>query len=323
VNHQSDEYFSRYRLLIIFFIIVGLIALGISSIVGWLVLSMLVVHPIAKLKEGMLALGRQDFRHRVKLHTGDEFEELGTTLNKMSEQLNVARAVQRSFIPKTLPNQSGYRIAAATEPCEATAGDYFDAFALDSDRIAVLVADVTGHGLGPSLLMSACRSALRALSMADLSPQDVIERLDALMRGDLTDGRFITMIFGTLESSGAFTFTNAGHGPAMIVSNGIATTLMPHRPPLGVGDWHGDGEPLQTTLQLNAGDRVFLCSDGVSEAMDSRHEQFGSERIAKIICDRALSADEVVSSIREELIKHCGTPTMKDDVTILCVDRVG
>ncbi len=322
VNHQSDEYFSRYRLLMIFFVIVGLIALGISSIVGWVVLNLLVIHPISKLKEGMVALAQQDFRHRVKLHTGDEFEELGTTLNKMSEQLNVARAVQRSFIPKTLPNQSGYHIAAATEPCEATAGDYFDAFALDANRIAVLVADVTGHGLGPSLLMSACRSALRALSMADLSPQDVIERLDKLMRGDLTDGRFITMIFGVLESGGDFTFTNAGHGPAMVVSNGRCKTLGPHRPPLGVGDWREDGDTLQSTIHLKHGDRVFLCSDGVSEAMNANHEQFGVERIAKVVCDHAIDSDSVVEKIREELKHHCGTSSMKDDVTILCVDRV-
>jgi serine phosphatase RsbU (regulator of sigma subunit) len=323
VNRQSDEYFTQYRELIIFFIIVGLIALGISSIFGWLVLNLLVIHPIDKLKEGMLALSRQDFRHRVKLSTGDEFEELASTLNKMSEQLNAARAVQRSFIPQSLPNQSGYRFAAATDPCEATAGDYFDAFALDENRIAILVADVTGHGLGPSLLMSACRSALRALTLLDLEPREILARLDELMRADLTEGRFITMIFGVLESSGRFTFTNAGHGPAMLVSEGACSSLIVHRPPLGVGLWDTDGEVLQTTVQLKKGDRVFLCSDGVSEAMNDDHEQFGHDRIAAIVCNTSETPDQVVSHLRGELRTHCGTPVMKDDVTILCVDRVG
>jgi serine phosphatase RsbU (regulator of sigma subunit) len=321
INRQSDEYFTQYRLLIIFFIIVGLIALGISSILGWLVLNLLVIHPIAKLKEGMLALARQDFRHRVRLHTGDEFEELGATLDKMSRELNVARGVQQSFFPQTLPNQSGYRIAAAIEPCEATGGDYFDAFALDGERIAVVVADVTGHGLGPSLLMSACRSALRALTLTNLEPRDILTRLDQLLRGDLADGRFITMIFGVLESRGRFTFANAGHGPAMLVTRGACTTLSAHRPPLGVGDWKADGGPMQTTVQLQRGDRVFLCSDGVSEAMNDRHEQFGSDRIKTIVCDPAANPDQIVSRIRGELRMHCGGPTMTDDVTILCADR--
>jgi len=322
INRQSEEYFTQYRLLIIFFIIVGLVALGISSVFGWLVLNLLVIHPISKLKEGMMALGRHDFRHRVKLSTGDEFEELGSTLNKMSEQLNVARAVQRSFMPQALPNQSGYRLAAATEPCEATAGDYFDAFALGPDRIAVLVADVTGHGLGPSLLMSACRSALRALTLANLEPSEILARLDELMRHDLSDGRFITMIFGVLESSGRFTFANAGHGPALMVTNGKCSSLPVHRPPLGVGDRTGDSELLQTTVQLQHGDRVFLCSDGVSEAMNAKHEQFGTQRITKIVCDTRATPDQVVNRIRGELHRHCGTPVMQDDITMLCVDRV-
>jgi serine phosphatase RsbU (regulator of sigma subunit) len=323
VNHQADEYFSRYRLLIIYFIIMGLIALLISSIVGWIVLNVLVINPIAKLKTAMLALARQDFRHRVKIHTHDEFEELGTTLNKMSQQLNIARAVQSSFIPKTLPNQSGYRIAAATEPCDATAGDYFDAFALDENRIAVLVADVTGHGLGPSLLMSACRSSLRALSTADLTPQQIIKRLDELLRHDLTDGRFITMIFGVLDANGTFTYTNAGHGPAMLAAEGRCRSLPPHRPPLGVELVHGVGDALQTTTQLSPGDRLLLYSDGVSEAMNDNHEQFGVARIERIVCNTSLDPDQVVQRILEAMHAHCGGPTMQDDVTILCVDRLG
>lgn len=323
VNRKADEYFALYRYAMIRNVLMALIALGISSVLGWFVLNLFVIDPIAKLKEAMIAMGRQDFRHRVKLHTGDELQELGDTLNKMSEQLNAARAVQESFIPKTLPSQSGYRIAAATEPCEATAGDYFDAFALDENRVAVLVADVTGHGLGPSLLMSACRSSLRALSTADLSPAQILDRLDELLRGDLVEGRFITMIFGVLDANGTFTFANAGHGPALIVLSGACTELTAHRPPLGVeASWSEEDEPTQTSYHMQIGDRVFLCSDGVSEAMNSHGEQFGIERIRRLVRDRSSDHAQVVERVRQAIREHCGGPAMKDDITILCVERV-
>ena len=322
VDKPAAEYFAAYRGVSRAMVVAAVTVLLMSSMLGWLVLNRVVIRPMRAVREGMLALSRQDFSHRVRLTARDEFGELADTLNHMSEQLNVARSVQMSFFPKHLPEEGGYRIAAATEPCEATAGDYVDAFALGDGRIAVLVADVTGHGLGPSLLMSACRSALRALVLAELSPAQVIARLDELLMDDLSDGRFITMIFGILEPDGTFTFANAGHGPAMVVLGGRCRFLDAHGPPLGVALEMPDHLERQSTLRLNVGDRVFLCSDGVSEAMDDAGEQFGTDRIAGIVADRALDPAETVQRVRDAIRHHTGRDVMKDDVTILCVDRL-
>jgi serine phosphatase RsbU (regulator of sigma subunit) len=87
----------------------------------------------------------------VKLATNDELKDLGETLNGISKQLDVARLVQQRFFPRTLPAHPSYRLAAKSVPCDATGGDYYDAFTLEDGRIVVLVADVSGHGLGPSL----------------------------------------------------------------------------------------------------------------------------------------------------------------------------
>lgn len=325
VDKPAASYFARYRAVRWMNVSLGLIVLAMTSLLGWLVLNAIVIRPMRAVREGMLALGRRNFSHRVQLTTRDEFQDLGETLNHISRELNVARSVQTGFLPSTLPQQAGYRMAAASEPCEATAGDYFDAFALDENRTAILVADVTGHGLGPSLLMSACRSALHALAQADLEPAQIIARLDKLLSRDLQDGRFITMIFGVLDIDGRFTFTNAGHGPAMIVTASGIERLGPHCPPLGVGiDANGDGElsQLQTAVHLAPGDRVFLASDGVSEAMNPAGEQFGYDRLEAIVGDRSLTYEQVVQRLQQELSHHCGGPMRKDDVTILCVDRV-
>jgi serine phosphatase RsbU (regulator of sigma subunit) len=320
VHRSADDYFGRYHEVTMLTLVIGFIALAISSLLGWHVLQRAVLRPMRAIQTGMLALGRQDFVHRVNLATGDEFEELGRTLNQLAKQLNVAKVIQRSFFPEQLPVQAGYRLAAQWVPCDATGGDYCDAFRLDEKRFAVLVADVSGHGLGASLLMSACRSALRALSTAGLSPGQLMARLDALLTGDLTNGRFITMIFGIFEDDGTFTYSNAGHGPTMMLRGGQITALATHRPPLGV-QIDLDEDP-QSVVALEPGDRVFLASDGLAEAMNAEAAQFGTQRIAETVADASLDCQQVVDRLYEQLLAHCDGPSQTDDVTMLCVDRV-
>lgn len=322
VDRPAERYFERYTKVKRLNLTLGLLVLAMSSMLGWLVLNRIVNAPIRKVREGMLALGRHDFTHRVSLRTRDELQELGDTLNHISQQLNVARTVQNTFIPRTLPRPQGFDIAAAAQPCEATAGDYYDAFDLGDGRTVVLVADVTGHGLGPSLLMSACRSGARALSGASLSPGQIVARLDALLEADLAEGgRFITMILGVLEPDGSFHYCNAGHGPALLATPRGVTQLPPHRPPLGVGI--GPDGDHQSTVRLAPGDRILLASDGLSEGMSHGRELFGVERIVAIVRDRSSGAAQVVRRLLDALTTHCSGPNRHDDVTVLCIDRLG
>ena len=318
VDKDSKAYFAEFRKVTQLTIAVGLLGLAITSILGWLVLQRVVIGPMSKVHSGMQALGRQEFQHRVELKTGDEFEELGHTLNSMAKELNAANRVQSGLFPKRLPEEPGYTIAAGSVPCEAAGGDYYDAFTLEDGRIVILVADVSGHGLGPSLLMASCRSALRVLSTAELSPAEVLRRLDEQMSRDMPAGRFITMIFGILEADGTLTFSNAGHSPAMVVRSGEVTHLDAHTHPLGLGL---PGEPSESTIRLGPGDRVFFASDGVSEAVDPEDEMFGLERISQIVRDRSIDCQAVLGRLDDELKRFTRGRAFVDDVTMLCVDR--
>lgn len=321
VDLASEEYFRRFNAMTHVMILVALLAVALSTILGWLVLAHLVIRPLQAIHGGMTALSRQDFSHRVRLATGDEFEELGETVNRLSESLNAARIVQTRFFPRKVPAQKRYLVASAWVPCEATAGDYFDVISLPGDRLALVIADVSGHGLGPSLLMSSCRSALRALATVDLEPQELIVRLESQIQDDLDAPHFITLLYGILGPDGAFRYSNAGHGPALARIGTEIVELESHRFPLGMGlplnpDWS-----LQSSLQLDVGDLIFLASDGLIEAADAGGEFFGEKRVRQAASGPRSTSADIIERLSRDVVEHVGGRAPTDDLTMLCVQR--
>ncbi|MHC4992906.1 MAG: PP2C family protein-serine/threonine phosphatase [Planctomycetota bacterium] len=321
VDKDSGAYFRQFWRHTRLTVLLGIIALAISSVLGWVVFQRLVIRPVGAIRAGMLALGRREFTHRVSLRTNDELEDLGRTLNDISAQLDVARVVQQGLFPRSLPAHPRYRVAGSSIACDATGGDYYDAFALKGDRVAIVVADVSGHGLGPSLLMASCRSALRGLAHSGIEPGELVQELSRLLRDDLTEGRFITLLYGVLHGDGTFSYANWGHAPAMVVSGGLVHHLASHQPPLGV-HFQMDIEELRSTVRLAAGDRLLIATDGLPEALDVAGVSLGTGPIEAVARDATLDTQAVVDRLHGMVVQHCGGPSRTDDVTILCVDRV-
>ena len=323
VTQPAAAYFARYRRLVWLNSAIAVLGIGVTSLLGYLVLRRLVIGPVGAIRDGVSALARHDFNHRVNLTSRDEFQELGESLNHLANQLNAARAIQAGFFPQQLPEPPGYRMAGASEPCDATGGDYYDAFVLDDQRTAVVVADVTGHGLGPSLLMATCRSALQALAQSGHEPGELIQRLEKQLAPDLTQGRFITMILGVLHRDGTFTYANAGHAPALAHTARHGMQRLPsHRPPLGVLIPHAEADENQSTLHLEPGDRLFLASDGVIESQDADDRHYGHEPVEALLRTPGLACAPLVERLREDLRAHRHPRRADDDVTILCIDRI-
>jgi phosphoserine phosphatase RsbU/P len=163
---------------------------------------------------------------------------------------------------------------------------------------------------------------LRALAGTHLRPAEILDRLHKLLQNDLRDGRFITLILAVLERDGTCTYANAGHAPAMFISKSGVKTMSSHRPPLGI-EWEIEEDESQTTIHLECGDRILFASDGVSEAFSASGELFGEKRIATIVGNQSNVCDAIVDQLRTAMHTHTGGGNRRDDVTILCVDRIG
>ncbi|WP_166821294.1 SpoIIE family protein phosphatase [Thalassoroseus pseudoceratinae] len=246
---------------------------------------------------------------------------------KISQELQLAievgRRIQSSFLPDRLPEIAGYEVAAWWEPAESVSGDYYDVLTLPDGRTGFVMADVSGHGVGPSLIMASVRAMLRVLTKTQSDPAEILNQLGPLIYPDLGDSRFITGLFLALDPrTHELSFANAGHGPVLLFRRESSTfeTLDATGLPLGViADLEYDsGEARQFT----AGDILVLMTDGAWELADEENQPFGAERIEQLIREHSdRSATELLAVLREHILAHNPNTLPPDDVTILLLKR--
>jgi serine phosphatase RsbU (regulator of sigma subunit) len=241
---------------------------------------------------------------------------------ELEASLHVAREVQRRFMPSKLPAIDGYEVATWWFPYEAVGGDYCDVIPMASGDVALTIADVSGHGLGPSLLMASVRAALRTLLLAHDSPQVLLEQLARALADDFEHGSFITMFLAKLAPEmHEFSFANAGHGPAlMLKATGEFIDLESTGLPLGVvipTDY-----PLGPRISMQPGDLMLLATDGIVESFDKRGQQFGVQRLKELITRLSRGPlKELVRTIGHEVEQHYVGESPPDDLTLLALRR--
>jgi serine phosphatase RsbU (regulator of sigma subunit) len=237
--------------------------------------------------------------------------------------LEVARQIQQSFMPRNLPEVPGYEAASWWYPNEAVGGDYCDLLPLADGRAGLVIADVSGHGLGPSLLMASVRAALRALLLEHSSPEAVLSRLAWALAADLRDGRFITIVLAALDPrTHRLEFANGGHAPALHY-RAAADRFEPLEStglPLGVLD--EPEYPAGPPIDLGPGDMLVLCTDGIVEAMDSDGRPFGQGRLVELLRELAGGpVSDLVERVGRAVEEHYAGSSPPDDLTILVVRR--
>jgi serine phosphatase RsbU (regulator of sigma subunit) len=230
------------------------------------------------------------------------------------EKLRLARIIQQRYFPAAPPVVPGFDLGGASYPAEATGGDYFDYFPLPGGRVGLVIADVSGHGLGPALGMSQTRAYLRALLPLDLDVGQLVTRLNDFLIEDSPDDLFVTLFLAQLDPhDGEFVYASAGHQCFLLGPGDEMQRLEATGMPLGILP---EGVPSADPRKLLPGQLVLFMTDGISEAMSPRGDDFGIERALDVVrANRHQSATEIVDTLYRDIRRFANDAPQQDDIT--------
>lgn len=245
---------------------------------------------------------------------------------RYQEELATARRIQESLLPGEMPGIPGIAISAASLPARAVGGDYYDVIPLDESRYLVVIADVSGKGLAASLYMAEFHGMVHVARSMHRSPREMLVTLNDHLFEVITRGSFIsatTLLFDTERHT--VTFARAGHTPIIRHSGSTVDTLTPAGVALGLCARALFSELLQEyTVRYEPGETFILYSDGVSEAMNERREEFGEGRLLDLISrESAPTAQALRDSIYAQVERFRGRAEQNDDLTIVVVKVEG
>jgi sigma-B regulation protein RsbU (phosphoserine phosphatase) len=243
--------------------------------------------------------------------------------HELQTAVNMGRQIQQSFLPRHLPKIPGYDLAAWWRPAESVSGDYYDVISLPDGRLGLIVADVSGHGFGPSLLMASVRAMIHVLARTTSDPSQIMSRLAEMIAPDLEDGRFLTFMLVALDPlTHQLTYCNAGHGPALIYHRRTETFQVLRSTSLPLGFLTEFGARNGPTMEMEPGDLLILATDGLIELQNQAHELFGRQRLESLIREYcALAVQDVVMALQDDVAEFLGDCHPLDDVTLMVLER--
>ena len=237
------------------------------------------------------------------------------------QDMATAKRIQESVLPKTLSLASSHAaIHGIVRPMKEVGGDLYDYFMIDESRLAFCVADVSGKGVPAALFMMMFHTALRAVARAGVPPDEVLNRVNAQLAEDNDECMFVTALFGVLNiESGELTYANAGHNPTYRLSLEGRCEALPAVRGMATGMMEGVRYKAQS-LHLAPRDRLFLYTDGVTEAFSASRDMFGEERLERLLEEKAaLPLEDWVGSVLDAVDRFAEGAEQSDDITCLAL----
>ena len=257
----------------------------------------------------------------IELAIGGAHEHAETA--RVAQELAIGRRIQLTLLPRRFPDVAGWAFAAAYEPAREVGGDLYDAFPLRGrhDRVALLIADVTGKGIPAALLMADVRALLHAATDNAEGPADALERVNRILVTERTTSLFVTAALVVVETAtGRITYASAGHEPPLVARcQGGVVRLEASGPILGA---FADATFEERTASLDRGDCLVLYTDGVTETRADDREFFGEDRLLRSITAACgWTADAIARTLVEETRAFRGGAEPFDDLTLLVAER--
>ena len=322
---------------------VAAVALAVDGLALLLVLTFLahLLGPIQRLVDGVRALGQGG--PEVAVDGPEEIGAIASAFNeihsryraaeqnaadhaRLQEEMQLAREIQSSILPRSVPEIPGFEIARVYRPAQEVGGDYYDFLDAGPGLTGVVVADVAGKGVPGSIVMSMVRTALRMETRSNAHAGDVLARLHAFVSPDLRHGMFVTMFYLVLDSRNrVVSYASAGHTPMLLYRSRSeeVLALAPHGIPVGLAG--SDARTFERALdverlRLHEGDLLLLYTDGITEARNAAGEEYGEERLTQAMRRWGReSAENFVAHLESELVEFTGGAGLQDDLTLVAI----
>ena len=330
--------------------------IGITAVVLVLILLLgyflakQLTRPIATLMKNAHAIGNGHLEHKIKLHTGDELEQLGNTINQMADdltryiqnlnqavserqrveaELRTAAEIQSSMLPEPNSERAELGICAVMKPAREVGGDLYDYVFIDQNHLFFAIGDVSGKGIPAALFMATAKTLMRGFARNALSPAEILQQTNNCLEEENDKCMFITVFCGLLDCvTGEVVCCNAGHNPPVYLKpDGNSSLLrLPAGFPLGPFPQETPGFYAEEHFQLNPGETLVLYTDGVTEALNRQNEQFGAGRL-QLALSAAPPAGNSLKQTMESLLRilHGYTENVgqSDDLTVLMIQYKG
>ncbi|MBP5670983.1 MAG: SpoIIE family protein phosphatase, partial [Victivallales bacterium] len=304
-----------------------------------------ITRPLLRLKHDVQLISKGNLDRRAEITTNDEIGDLATSFNNMAvsldqyikdltsvtaekerigAELDVAKHIQSSMLPcifPPYPDRKEFEIYATMQPAKEVGGDFYDFFMVDDAHLAVVMADVSGKGVPAALFMVIGKTLIKDHTEPGSDLGSVFSEVNNMLCESNSEGLFITAFEGVLDlKTGEFRFVNAGHEPPFIAHVGQPFDLHKIRPGFVLAGME-DVRYKSGSIQLDVGDKIFLYTDGVTEATDAANNLYGMERLTaalNTVADRC--PDDILPAIKKDIDEFVGSAPQFDDITMLCLE---
>lgn len=267
----------------------------------------------------------------LDLHTKDELMVTADCINEMTAalkekarlngELEAAANIQRDMLPRELPDQEEFDVCAAMHPAKEIGGDFYDFFPVDEDHLEVVIADVSGKGVPAALIMALSKMLIKDHTKTGIPLGEVFTSVNRLLCEGNETNVFVTAFMAVLElSTGKLTYVNAGHNPPLIRLGDGGFAYMDIAPGMLLGIFDGI-RYTQNELVMAPGDRLFLYTDGVTEAMNASDALYGNDRLrAYLNAHGTEDAASVLRGLKADIDAFADAREQCDDITVLMLD---
>ena len=293
----------------------------------------LVVDNLVDVNKSLNKITDGDLNEKVEVYNSSEFASLSDDINltvdvlkgyidaaerRMEQELLLAHSIQTSALPKNFKFvHKGFDIFATMDPAKEVGGDFYDFFFVDAEKMALVMADVSGKGIPAALFMMRSKTAIRSLAEGGAPPAEVLEKVN----NELCEGNdismFVTVWIGIVDlTTGVIKCVNAGHEYPVLTRGGMFEIIKDkHHPPLGVMDGLSFKE---YELKMEPGDTLYVYTDGVPEAINTSEEQYGTDRMLDVLnACRNDTVTDLLPDVKEDLDAFVGEADQFDDITMM------